>query len=120
MNTYFKTIAFILGGLVSGLLYTAHAQPSLFTFTLRVKNVTDPQVFVGPEKRQYKQHEQNLFTINVKQSDYYFRVRYDHNGKSKEAICPISGAPTAVTAIITPQKDGREACITEETSRNTV
>jgi len=114
MKTYLKSITFAVGVLAMGLSFSANAQSPVFHSILKIKNVSDPQIFVGRDRTQYQPITQNTFKIGVKHSDYFFKVKYQHEGKNKEAACPISGAPASITAIINPQKEGREACTTEE------
>lgn len=120
MKKYLKLLncaAFIL---TTTAIHSTHAHPNgptLFNFTLTVKDVSNPQVLVGNNKKPLQPSGKNTFNINVRQSDYVFLVKYQHKGESKEAICPISGAPTMVTATINPLKDGREACTTQESGR---
>lgn len=98
-------------------LTSAQADVPLFNFTLEVKNVEDAQVFLGKDKKPIQASGPNTFDIKVGKSDYVFLVQYQHDGQTKEAICPISGAPTLVTAIIDPTKTGKEGCITQESKR---
>lgn len=119
MKNYFKSIVFTAIGLVNFTSFSTHAEVPLFNFTLTVQDVSNPQVFLGKDKKSVPSHGPNTFNVRVGKSDYIFLVKYEHNGQSKEALCPISGAPTVVTAIINPLKSGREACITQESHQNT-
>lgn len=115
MKKYIKTTAFLTGLMIMG--WVAHAEVPLFNFRLEVQNVSDPQIFVGKDKKFIPANGPNTFTVNARKSDYIFLVQYEHNGQTQEATCPISGAPTAVTAVIDPTKTGSAACTTQELSR---
>ncbi|MBA3813005.1 MAG: hypothetical protein H0X26_00710 [Alphaproteobacteria bacterium] len=117
MTTSLKVLAFVLGLLATGVTYSAHAKPTLSHFTLTIKEVSDPQIFVGSDKKPFEATGKNTFKIKGRASDYFFTVNYQHKGASKEAVCEISGIPTKIVATINPAKDGRDACKTEETGR---
>lgn len=115
MKKYFKLIILMVLALVN-LSFPTQAEVPLFNFTLTVQDVSNPQVFLGKDKKPIIASGVNTFNVPVGKSDYLFLVQYNHNGQKKEARCPISGAPTRVTAIINPTKTGPEACITQESS----
>ena len=118
MQIFLKSATFALGIMGLALTHAANAHlrgPLLFNFVLTVEEVSDPQVYVGNDK--IAPLSKNTFNIHVRHADYYFKVQYQQDGQSKEAVCPISGAPTLVTATIDPTKNGREACKTKESGR---
>jgi len=114
MTNDFKLVTLIAIGVAHLSSFAAYAEVPLFNFTLTVQDVANPQIFVGRDKKPVQGSGSNTFEVDVRKSDYVFLVQYAHNGQNKEALCPISGAPTKVTAIIDPTKTGREACTTQE------
>ena len=117
MKLYLKSISCVIVLIAVGLTSSANAQPTLFNFTLTVKDIPNPQISVGRDKSPVLSNNQKTFDIKVRQSDYFFTVNYQHNGESKEAVCPISGTPELVTATINPAKDSWNACTTQESGR---
>lgn len=117
MKTYLKQVILIVGVLAAGSTYSVQAQPTLFNFTLTVKDVANPKVFVGHNPTPLVAARDNTFKVGVKPSDYVFKVQYHHEGKPKEAVCTISGTPAGITATIDPTKDGLKACRTQEFGR---
>lgn len=117
MKLFFKPAIFAVNIIAAGLTTSAIAQPTLFNFTLTVNDVSNPKIFVGRNPNPLLTNKDNTFKVDVKPSDYVFKVQYHHEGKPKEAVCTISGTPKHITATIDPTKDGTKACTTEEFSR---
>lgn len=117
MKTYLKPAILAVGIMAAGLTSSANAQPTLFNFTLAVDGVSNPQIFVKSNPNPLPASKENTFKVDVKPSDYVFKVQYHHQGEPKEAVCTISGTPEQITATIDPTKDGLKACTTEEVSR---
>lgn len=117
MKNYLKSVSFAALATANLVSFSAQAEVPLFNFTLTVQDVSNPQIFLGKDKKAIQASGPNTFEVDVRKSDYVFLVQYQHDGQTKEAICPISGAPTLVTAIINPQKTGLDACTTEELKR---
>ena len=117
MKIYLKPVAFTLGVMITGISYSVNAQPTLFNFMLTVEDASGPQIFVGRDKKAIAPVGHNTFRVPTRQSDYFFSVQYQHEGKTKEATCEISGVPSQITATIDPTKDGRNACKTQEVGR---
>src|SRR3990167_3957082 len=99
MKIYLKAAAFALGIMAVGATSSANAHPKgplLFNFKLTVKEVSDPQIYVGNDR--ILPIDQNTFNIKARQSDYIFKVQYQHEGNTKEAICDIGGVPAQIIA----------------------
>ena len=117
MKKYIKTTVFLAGLMIMG--GAVQAEVPLFNFTLEVKDVQNPHVLLGKDRKPVHAQGPNTFNVPVGKSDYVFFVQYQDKGETREVRCPISGAPTLVTATIDPTKPSSEACMTQESNRKT-